>query len=129
MFKKVTYLAALAAVAALGFASLAMASGGGGIQKQGVCTGSSSSVLKAKLDDNGMIEVDWEVDSNVVGQTWAWRLLDNGVLQFKGHATTQAPSGSFSIQRFLTNEAGTDKIKAVAKNPDTGESCHATLSI
>ena len=67
--------------------------------------------------------------SNVVGQNWAWKLTDNGAVAFKGHATTQAPRGSFSIQRLLTNQPGSDKIRAVATNAATGESCHASLSI
>jgi hypothetical protein len=127
MFKKAMYLAVLAAMVALALASTSSARDGD-ITKQGVCTGASSSTLKVGVRNEG-IEVEWEVDSNVVGQTWSWKLKDNGVVAFKGHSTTQAPSGSFSIQRLLTNQAGPDKIQASAKNPATGESCHASLSI
>jgi len=118
MFKKVILLAALAVITALALASTSMARDGD-IVKAGVCSGASTSTLKVGIRDN-RIEVEWEVDSNVVGQTWNWRLKDNGVVQFKGQATTQAPSGSFSIQRTLTNQAGSDKIVAVATNPATG---------
>jgi len=127
MFKKVMLLAALSIVAALAVVSTAAASGGGGVTKQGVCTGSSTSTLKVK-NDNGGLEVEWEVDSNVVGQNWAWKIKDNGTVQAKGRATTQAPSGSFEIRRILTNQAGTDRVVATASNPDTGESCRAAIS-
>lgn len=118
----------LGGTVALASAPALAAGGGGGIQVAGRCSGTSVSTLKAK-PDNGALEVEFEVDSNVVGQTWAVMLRDNGATIFKGTATTTAPSGSFTVRKLTPNQAGTDKIQAVAKNPKTGETCFASLSI
>jgi hypothetical protein len=124
--------ASLAAVAAIGASALAGASGAaakvGDKVVNGTCSGASTSVLKAGVRDAG-IETSWEVDSNVVGQSWNWKLKDNGVLVFSGTKTTLAPSGSFTVNRLLPNRAGTDTIFAKATNPATGETCTATVAI
>jgi hypothetical protein len=73
--------------------------------------------------------VEWEVDSNVVGQTWKVALADNGTIFFKGQRVTKAPSGSFEVRRFTANQPGVDKITARAKNPGTLELCTAKLGI
>ena len=53
--------------------------------------------LKAKERDGG-VEVEFEVDSNVVGQEWAYTLSGpDGVLS-SGTRTTTGPSGSFSVE-------------------------------
>lgn len=102
--------------------------GGDDVRLAGTCSASSTSKLKAKLDD-GQIEVEWEVDSNVVGQTWNVALADNGTTFFKGQRVTKAPSGSFTVRRFTSNQPGVDKITARAKNPGTLELCTAKLTI
>ena len=56
--------------------------------------------------DDGRIEVGFEVDSNVNGQTWTVRIRDNGDLVFSGSRTTHAPSGSFTVDRRVGNKAG-----------------------
>jgi DUF4097 and DUF4098 domain-containing protein YvlB len=101
---------------------------GGGVQKQGKCTANSTWKLKAK-PDNGRLEVEFEVDSNVNGQTWNVSLRDNGMVFFKGTRVTQAPSGSFTVNRRTANQAGTDKIIGRATNQSTGEVCRGVLSI
>ena|SRR5690349_23682550 len=101
---------------------------GNGVQKQGKCTASSTWKLKAKPDD-GRLEVEFEVDSNVNGQTWNVSLRDNGMVFFKGTRVTQAPSGSFTVNRRTANQAGTDKIIGRATNQSTGEVCRGVLSI
>ena len=68
--------------------------GGGGVRADGTCSAGATWKLKAK-NDNGALEVEAEVDSNVVGQTWTWRLKDNGVRVANGSSVTVAPSGSF----------------------------------
>ena len=83
------------------------------VRAQGTCSQGSTWKLKAKAD-NGHIETELEVDSNRVGQAWAVRLSDNGVLLWSGSRTTVAPSGSFSLARLLANRAGTDRITATA---------------
>jgi len=66
--------------------------------------------------------------SNVVGQTWNVRLSDNGTRFFQGKATTVGPSGSFEIERFTADQAGSDTILGQAKNPATGETCQGTVT-
>jgi hypothetical protein len=130
--KSITRIAAaatLAAGVAVGAAVPASASHGGGdreVRNSGHCSQGAQWKLKAKADD-GRLEVEAEVDTNVNGQTFGWRLLDNGTLQAKGSSTTQAPSGSFSVHRRIPNQAGTDAIKFKATNAANGETCVATV--
>ena len=117
------------AVGALMSATPAFASGGTtAITKSGSCSNGSTWKLKAK-PDNGQLEVSFEVDSNVVGQQWSVRLLDNGTVFFSGSRTTVAPSGSFQVRRFTADQAGTDSIVGRASNPATGELCRGPLTI
>jgi hypothetical protein len=108
--------AVIATVAALGSAAPAYASGGHGGKGGGTSVRASSSCatgalrLKAKHDD-GRIEVELELDTNRVGQRWSARLLDDGVTVWKGKRTTQAPSGSFSVEKRIANRAGADHLK------------------
>jgi hypothetical protein len=94
--------------------------------RRGNCSGSADWKLKAKADD-GRIEVEGEVDSNVNGQTWHWRILHNGDVSARGTSTTHAPSGSFSVQRRVVNAAGTDGIGWRARNPANGQVCRGSL--
>lgn len=121
---------AAAMTAGLAFAVVvpAQASGGGGVERSGSCSAGSTWTLKAKFD-NGAIEVEAEVDSNVVGQVWKWRINDNGMLAAKGTATTTAPSGSFSINRHVPDQAGSDKFVLKASNAATGETCKGSVTL
>lgn len=112
----------MAAAATTAPAMPAFASGGNDVIRQGQCSGHSTWKLKAGRDD-GRIEVEAEVDSNKVGQTWRWRLLHNGSLSARGTAQTVAPSGSFTVRRQVADLAGADALKFRARNPNTGETC------
>ncbi len=94
--------------------------------KRGSCTGASDWKLKAS-PENGRIEVEGEVDSNVNGQTWRWRLRHNGDLSARGVAVTKPPSGSFDVRRLMVNAPGTDRVVWRARNPQTGEVCRGSL--
>jgi hypothetical protein len=122
-------LAGLVALSILAITPVAFASGGKGreVIREGSCTGASDWKLKAKAD-NGRIEVEFEVDQNVSGDTWAVRLKDNGMLFFKGRRVTQPPSGSFEVRRLTDNLAGTDHIVGKAMNLSTGEVCRGALN-
>src|SRR4051794_37992677 len=109
-----------AAPAALASRGSGSSGGGDAIENSGPCSGASRWKLKVK-PDNGLLEVEFEVDSNVVGQVWNVTMKDNGTRFFRGQRTTQAPSGSFEARKRTTNQAGTDTIQARAKNPSTGE--------
>lgn len=100
----------------------------GDVRVNGKCTASSTSKMKLKTD-NGRIETDFEVDQNRVGQKWSVFISDNGTVVVRGTAITTAPSGSFEFRRLIPNRAGTDRVKATAKNAATGEVCSAVASI
>ncbi len=103
-------LAALACGATM-LAGPAQASGGSGVRANGSCTGGGVWKLKAKADD-GLIAIEFEVDTNRVGQRWHVRITDNGHLVRDRFATTVAPSGSFTVHPHTRNRAGTDTIRA-----------------
>ena len=119
-----------AVAAAAGFAVLcagavvaapAQASHGGGdaVRTSGACSnGPGVWKLKGKAD-NGVIEVEFEVDTNRVGQVWHVRITDNGDVVVNRDVTTKAPSGSFTVHARPTNRAGvTDTIRAHAVRGD-----------
>ena len=93
----------------------------------GACTGGGTWKLESKLRDGGL-EVEYEVDSNVVGQTWQYDVSRNGASIASGSATTTGPSGSFSIE---TNTSGSlsDLLAAVATLSGDGQSCDSNNSV
>lgn len=94
----------------------------GDVITQGRCSGASTWKLKLS-PENGAIEVDFEVDQNVVGQTWGVAIEQNGAVVFRGRRTTTAPSGSFGLRIVRPDNAGPDRFRAGARNPITGETC------
>jgi hypothetical protein len=95
--------------------------------RRGNCSRNSDWKLKASPED-GRIEVEGEVDSNVGGQTWKWKMLHNGKVSARGSATTGGRSGSFDVRRLMVNLKGEDKIGWRAKNPNSGEVCRGNLT-
>ena len=118
---------ALVAGAIMSVPSPAMAREGDVI-RTGSCSGSADWKLKVS-PENGRWEVEFEVDSNRVGQTWRVKIRDNGVLRYNRLKTTTAPSGSFTARKLMANMAGTDNIVARARNINSGQVCVAKLSI
>jgi hypothetical protein len=102
--------------------------GDGRVIVRGDCSTRSDWKLKAKPDDDRM-EVEFEVDSNRIGQRWTWTLRSGGSVFASGARTTQAPSGSFTVERRTSDVAGSQRISATARNARTGEVCRATLTI
>jgi hypothetical protein len=124
--RRIAVVAALAAaVAAAPGASQALAKGDD-VRVSRKCTGPSSIKLKLK-PDNGRLEVEAEVDQNRNGVAWRWSLLRGSAKIASGSATTRAPSGSFSVRRLVTDQAGTDTITARATR--SGETCTVTARI
>ena len=66
--------------------------------RTGSCSAGADWKLKVKTDD-GRLEVEGEVDSDVAGQQWRWTLRHNGSVSDRGAATTTARSGSFEVER------------------------------
>ena len=86
------------------------------------CSGPSD--LKLKLSpENGRIEVEFEVDQNVVGDSWRVVLRHDGERFFRGVRVTEAPSGSFEVRRVVDNNQGDDLVQAKARNLSTDELC------
>jgi hypothetical protein len=121
-------LATISLAMVLGTAPAFAAQAKGGVEKSGSCTAASTWKLKAS-PDNGRIEVGFEVDSNIVGQKWSVTLKDNGSTVWSGTATTKAPSGSFEVNKVISDKAGSDKIQGTASNAATGETCKGTVTL
>ena len=120
-----TAAAALAAVV-LATAGTAVPASAGGEEKirRGSCSGSADWKMKVKPDD-GRLEVEAEVDSNVSGQTWRWRISHNGSVSARGRTSTRGPSGSFSVERRMANLAGTDTFRLRARHG--GQVCRGKI--
>jgi hypothetical protein len=102
--------------------------GSGATIRTGSCSGSADWKLKAKHDDGG-IQLEWEVDSNHSGQTWRVRVRDNGNRVVATRATTSGASGSFSVERRITNRAGSDSLVARAYNLRSGQTCVGRVTV
>lgn len=100
---------------------------GGDVVRRGSCSGSADWKIKASPQD-GRIEVESEVDSNVNGQTWTWTLNHNGSKSASGTKTTTAPSGSFTVRRVLVDLKGADTLVFRATNSKSGQVCRASVT-
>jgi hypothetical protein len=94
----------------------------GDVIRRGACSGRSDWKLKLS-DEDGRIEVQFEVDQNRVGDIWRVRIRHDGDLVFAGRRTTRAPSGSFEVRILQRDRAGEDAFRARAVNTRTGETC------
>jgi 2-methylaconitate cis-trans-isomerase PrpF len=97
----------------------------GDVRVRGTCTAGSTAKLKLS-EENGRIEVEYEVDQNRNGVAWRVTLRRNGAVFFRGARTTRAPSGSFTVRRLTALRAGTATI--VARATRSGEVCTARAS-
>ena len=93
--------------------------------RTGGCSGSADWKLKVKTDD-GRLEVEGEVDSNVSGQQWRWTIRHNGSVSDRGTATTTARSGSFEVERTIVDLAGTDAV--VFRAVRDGQVCRGVVN-
>jgi hypothetical protein len=101
----------------------------GDVTRKGSCSGASVWKLRLRPEDAGRIQVEYEVDSNKVGQTWRVRIVQNGTRIFAGKRVTQAPSGSFTVHLRTKGVSGTDRFRARASNVKSGETCLGRASI
>jgi hypothetical protein len=124
---KATLLATAALLAVPAVAAPAQAQGGDAVSNSAACATGTIKV-KAKVDD-GALEVEGEVDTNRVGQTWNWRIVRNGTVAVQGSKVTAAPSGSFSVNRRIANPAGQDTIRFRAVRPATGKVCSVSVTV
>ena len=117
---------ALGLAAAVAVPSMAVARGGDDVRRAGTCTANATSKIKLS-DEDGRIEVEFEVDQNRNGVPWRVVITRNGSRVFSGVRTTRAPSGSFSVRRVISNAAGSDVVRATATSP-SGQVCRATAT-
>ena len=122
MLKRYT-LAMAALTIALSLGSPALAKDGD-ILVQGSCTGPSTAKLKLSEED-GRIEVEFEVDQNRNGVRWTVVLRRPSAVLVRTTRVTRAPSGSFELRRVVANRAGVDRLTARATSP-AGEVCTAS---
>ena len=98
----------------------------GDIRVRGTCTKASTSKLKLSEED-GRIEVEFEVDQNRNGVRWNVVIGQNGNQLVRMTRVTKAPSGSFEARVVAPNTSGKDTFKARAMSP-SGEVCTAQAS-
>ena len=115
-----------AAVAAVALAAVPAAfAKDGDVRVAGTCTAASTSKLKLS-EENGRIEVEFEVDQNRNGVSWAVAVRRNGQVARRVVRVTRGPSGSFEARVVVPNGGGADRIAAVATR--RGETCRAAAS-
>jgi hypothetical protein len=117
-------VAVLTGAVMLAFAAAALAKDGD-VRVRGTCTGASTSKLKLS-NENGRIEVEFEVDQNRAGQRWNVVLRQNGVVVRRLARVTRGPSGSFEARMVVRNRPGVDRFVATATR--RGETCRARAS-
>jgi hypothetical protein len=98
----------------------------GDIRVRGTCKKSSTSKLKLSEED-GRIEVEFEVDENRNGVRWTVVIAQNGKRLVRMTRVTKAPSGSFEARILAPNTSGKDTFTARATSP-SGERCTAQAS-
>ena len=119
----------LAALLALTVALVAVPAGmakDGDIRVRGKCTKASTSKLKLSEED-GRIEVEFEVDQNRNGVRWNVVITQNGKRAARMSRVTKAPSGSFEARIVAPNTSGKDVFRARATSP-SGAVCTAHAS-
>jgi len=119
---------ALAGIALTAGLALAVAAGpatakDGDVLVAGRCTHSSTSKLRLSEED-GRIEVEFEVDQNRNGVRWTVALSRDGRRIARLARTTRPPSGSFEARIVTANRAGADVISGRAVS-SSGEICRA----
>jgi hypothetical protein len=113
-------------------AMLALVAAPGGIAKDGdvlvagTCTGESTSKIKLS-EENGRIEVEFEVDQNQNGVRWTIVLTQNRRQIARMTRVTRGPSGSFEARVLAPNKVGVDRFRARAARA-AGEVCAARAS-
>jgi hypothetical protein len=98
----------------------------GDIRVRGTCSKASTSKLKLSEEDGG-IEVEFEVDQNRNGVRWNVVITQNGRRAARMTRVTRGPSGSFEARIVAANSSGTDAFRARATSP-SGEVCTARAS-
>jgi len=127
MSKSSAWVIAIVTALAVGLAAApAGIAKNGDVRVRGTCTKSSTSKLKLSQED-GRIEVEFEVDQNRNGVRWNVQLFQNGGRIARMTRVTRGPSGSFEARVLARDSAGKDAFRARATSP-SGEVCTARAS-
>lgn len=108
----------------------ALARGGGDrdvVRADGRCGAGARAELKLKADD-GLIEVEFEVDERRAGHRWRVTLVRERRVVARTTATTRGRSGSFTVERRIRDLAGADRVSARASGPN-GLTCTAAATL
>jgi hypothetical protein len=95
----------------------------GDVLVRGSCTGATSSKLKLSEED-GAIEVEFEVDQNRNGARWTVSIVRGSNRIARMTRVTRGPSGSFEARIVAADRPGRDVFRARAVSP-RGEVCVA----
>jgi hypothetical protein len=98
----------------------------GDVLVRGTCTGSTTSKLKLS-EENGRIEVEFEVDQNRNGVRWNVAIFRNGNGVARVTKVTAGRSGSFEARALLADGAGRETVRARATRA-SGAVCTAVAS-
>jgi hypothetical protein len=121
--KTMLVFAGLAACVGLLLAAAPASAKDGDVLRAGTCSGATTSKIKLS-EENGRIEVEFEVDQNRNGVRWRVSLTRNGTRFARLVRTTRPPSGSFEARALTRNAAGAEVIRGRAVSP-SGEVCTA----
>ncbi len=94
----------------------------GDVIRRGACSGASDWKLKLSEED-GRIEVEYEVDQNRVGDTWRVRIRHDDDLVFAGDADHDGPERLVRGRAPAAQPGGDDVFTRRAVNLRTGEVC------
>ena len=123
---RMVFVAALCALAGVLVAAPVGVAKDGDVLRRGTCTGGTTSKIKLS-EENGRIEVEFEVDQNRNGVRWNVSLFQNGSRIARMVKVTRGPSGSFEARVLAPNRAGQDAFRARASRA-SGEVCTARAS-
>ena len=106
----------------------AQAASGQPVVATGRCSAASTWELKLSPTSDGLIEVEFEVDQDLVGDTWGVALAQNGTVFYRNRRTTTG-GGTFEVRVLTDDTPEVDRFRAGARNTRTGETCLGTASI
>lgn len=97
------------------------------VRVAGRCGAGATSKLEVERDD-GVLEVELEIDHNRNGVAWRVALVHERRVAWKGTVRTRPPRGSFTVERLLVDLPGADTVTARATGPN-GLTCRATATL
>jgi len=91
-----------------------------------IVLGSSSPYRRELLS---RLKLEFEVDSNRVGQHWNVKIFHDGRRILNGTRTTAGASGSFEVRKLAANHAGRDHFRATATRVGGTQTCTGRIAL